>query len=82
MGQSLYMNGRCITGCDDIYSSYAHGTKGMAIAAAHNDFNGPSSTYKGQNATRKAMIWQSKDIHGEMDPYLNEWNDLIYRHPS
>lgn len=77
-GAKLYMDGRCITGCEDIYSSYAHGTKGMAIAAKHGDFNGPSSTYKGQKATRASMLWQSKDIPGEDDPYQNEWNDLIH----
>jgi hypothetical protein len=50
----------------------------MAIAAKHGDYNGPSSTYKGQNPGRKEMLWQSKDIPGEEDPYQNEWNDLIY----
>jgi predicted dehydrogenase len=76
-GAKLYMNGRCITGCHDVYSSFVHGTKGMGIAAKTGDFNGPSSTYSGQNATRKARLWESKDIPGETDPYLNEWNDLI-----
>ena len=77
-GAKLYMDGRCMTGCHDIYSSYVHGTKGMAIAAKSGDFNGPSSIYKGKIPMRKQMTWESKDIPGEEDPYLNEWNDLIY----
>ncbi len=77
-GAKLYMDGRCVTGCHDIYSSYVHGTKGMAIAAKHGDYNGPSSLYTGKNPTRKTMKWESKEIPGEGDPYLNEWNDLIY----
>ena len=32
-GAKMYMDGRCMNGCNDIYSSYVHGSKGMAIAA-------------------------------------------------
>src|SRR5205814_9389106 len=32
-GAKMYMDGRCITGCNAIYSSYAHGSKGMAIVS-------------------------------------------------
>ena len=28
-GTKFIFDGRCMTGCDDIYSSYAHGTKGV-----------------------------------------------------
>ncbi|MEO6740857.1 MAG: gfo/Idh/MocA family oxidoreductase, partial [Chthoniobacteraceae bacterium] len=31
-GAKLYMDGRCMIGANQIYSSYVHGTKGMAIA--------------------------------------------------
>src|SRR5206468_5211211 len=30
-GSKFMMDGRCVNGCNDIYSSYAHGSKGMAI---------------------------------------------------
>lgn len=76
-GGKMYMDGRCINGCDDIYSSYAHGSKGMAIIAKHGDCGAPSSTFKGQNAQRSNMLWTSKVAPGEEDPYLNEWNDLM-----
>lgn len=76
-GARFIMDGRCMTGCNDIYSSYAHGTKGMAIIAKHGDIGDPSSTFTGQNPTRKNMIWQSKISRDERDPYQNEWNTLV-----
>ena len=76
-GSKMTMDGRCENGCHDIYSSYAHGTKGMAIVAKANDCGFPSSTYKSQNPHRSDLIWQSKPIEGEQDPYVNEWNDLL-----
>ncbi len=76
-GARMIMDGRCINGCNDIYSSYAHGTKGMAIVASHGDFSPPSSTYKGQAPKRSNQLWISKPIAGEESPYQNEWNDLM-----
>ena len=76
-GGKMYMDGRCMNGCNDIYSSYVHGSKGMAIAAKANDCGAPSSIFKGQNAQRSNMLWSSKVAQDQADPYLNEWNDLM-----
>jgi predicted dehydrogenase len=76
-GGKFIMDGRCIMGCNDIYSSYAHGSKGMAIVSKSGDCGMPSSTYKGQNPTRSNLLWESKVNPGEQDPYQNEWNNLI-----
>jgi hypothetical protein len=76
-GSKMTMDGRCINGCNDIYSSYAHGTKGMAIVAKANDCGFPSSTYKTQSPHKSDQIWQAKAIDGQQDPYENEWNDLV-----
>ncbi len=76
-GTKMYMDGRCMNGCNDIYSSYAHGSKGLAIVSKANDCGAPSMTFKGQNAQRSNMIWTSKVAPDETDPYLNEWNDLM-----
>lgn len=76
-GCRFIMDGRCINGCNDIYSSYAHGSKGMAIVARSGDIGAPSATFKGQNPQRSNMIWQSKIAQEEADPYQNEWNDLM-----
>ncbi len=76
-GARMFMDGRCVTGCNDIYSSYVHGSKGMAIVAKNGDCGLPSSTYKAQNPERDSLIWTSKVNQNETDPYLNEWNDLL-----
>jgi predicted dehydrogenase len=76
-GAKFYMDGRCMNGCNDIYSSYVHGSKGVAIAAKSGDFGAPSMIFKGQNTSRSNMLWTSKEVSGEMDPYVNEWNDLM-----
>jgi predicted dehydrogenase len=76
-GAKMYMDGRCINGCNPIYSSYAHGSKGMAVVSKANDCGLPSSTFTGQNMQRSKMIWTSKVPPGQEDPYLNEWNDLM-----
>ncbi|MEI7731665.1 MAG: Gfo/Idh/MocA family oxidoreductase [Verrucomicrobiota bacterium] len=75
-GSKFNFDGRCMTGCKDIYASYVHGSKGLAIASKNSDCGAPSSTYKGQNPDRASQLWESKAIPGETDPYLNEWNDL------
>ncbi len=76
-GSKMYMDGRCINGCNDIYSSYAHGSKGSAIVSKANDCGAPSMTFKGQNAQRSNLTWTSKVPEDQTDPYLNEWNDLM-----
>ncbi len=73
-GTKLYFDGRCMNGAAGIYSSYVHGTKGMAIAAAANDCGTPSSIYKGQNENPANLVWQSKD---NSNPYQNEWDELV-----
>jgi predicted dehydrogenase len=76
-GSKFIMDGRCISGCHDIYSSYAHGTKGYAIVSKSGDCGMPSSTHRGQNPTRSNMIWESRVRREEQSPYQNEWNDLM-----
>ena len=76
-GTKFNFDGRCITGCNDIYSSYLHGTKGSAIASKSGDCGMPSSIYKGQSPKSADRLWESKVNEDERDPYQNEWNDLI-----
>ncbi len=76
-GSKFFLDGRCIDGCKNIYSSYAHGSKGMAIVSRSGDCGMPSSTYRGQNPVKSKMIWQSKVRPEERNPYQNEWNDLM-----
>ncbi len=76
-GTKFIMDGRCMLGCDEIYSSYAHGTKGSAVISKSGDCGMPSSTYKGQAPKRSEMLWKSNVGPDEQDPYQNEWNDLV-----
>jgi hypothetical protein len=71
------MDGRCINGCNDIYSSYAHGSKGMAIVSKSSDCGFPSTTFKTQSPHRSNLLWTSKSVPDQQDPYENEWNDLM-----
>jgi predicted dehydrogenase len=73
-GGKMFFDGRHVTGCQPIYSSYLHGTKGMAIASKSGDCGAPSSTFKGQSPMRSSMLWESKN---NSNPYQNEWDDLI-----
>jgi predicted dehydrogenase len=80
-GSKFIMDGRCINGCEPIYHSAAHGTKGMAVVSESGDCGMPSSIWKSQKADRNPnspnRIWTSKVKPEERDPYLNEWNDLV-----
>jgi hypothetical protein len=76
-GGKMYMDGRCMYGCEPIYSSYVHGAKGLAIASKFSDCGLPSSIFTGQNAQHSKQVWSSNVPSGEQDPYINEWNDLM-----
>lgn len=73
-GTKFYFDGRCVEGAHGIYSSYLHGTKGVAIASRANDCGGPSAIYKGHNMVDENLLWQSTDTS---NPYQNEWDSLI-----
>ncbi len=73
-GTKFFFDGRCMDGAQGIYSSYVHGTKGMAIADPGGDFGAPTSIFKGQLANRANLLWESKDTR---NPYQNEWDELV-----
>lgn len=76
-GAKMFLDGRCMNGALPLYSSYAHGSKGMAIVSKSGDCGRPSSTYKGQSATKENQLWTSPDSKTPDDPYFNEWFDLM-----
>ncbi|MDD4268698.1 MAG: Gfo/Idh/MocA family oxidoreductase [Pirellulales bacterium] len=76
-GTKLILDGRCVSGCAQFYSSYAHGTKGSAVVSKHGDCGAPSSTYNGQSPEKANMIWESQVPADQRNPYQNEWNDLV-----
>lgn len=76
-GTKFNFDGRCMTGCKDIYSSYLHGTKGCGIASKSGDCGLPASLYTGLAPQSANRIWESKVAPDERDPYVNEWIDLM-----
>lgn len=72
-GGKFLFDGRCMNNTQTIYSSYVHGSKGIAVAARANDCNGPSAIYKGQDPNGP-VLWESKD---NSNPYQNEWDELV-----
>ncbi|MEQ1850782.1 MAG: gfo/Idh/MocA family oxidoreductase, partial [Chthoniobacteraceae bacterium] len=76
-GARLYQEGRCMVGANQIYSSYVHGTKGMAIAAKSGDTGAPSMIFKGQNPSKSNLLWQSEVAKHEAESHFNEWTDLV-----
>jgi hypothetical protein len=76
-GAKFIMDGRSMLGCQDVYASYAQGTKGNAIVSKTGDCGLPSSTHTGQLPKRSNLIWESKVAPNETSPYQNEWNDLV-----
>ena len=76
-GARFIMDGRCMNGCVPIYSSYAHGSKGMAVVSRQGDCGLPSSIYTGQNPDRSKRTWVSEVPDDQTNPYRNEWNDLV-----
>jgi len=76
-GSKFDFEGRCMTGCQDRYSTSAYGTKGMAIVSKFGDCGLPASTYQGHLARRSNQIWQSRIQGDEQNPYHNEWRDLL-----
>jgi predicted dehydrogenase len=76
-GTKFFFEGRCINGCNDIYSSYMHGTKGIAVASKSGDCGLPAGIYKGQIPDRANAIWESRIRPEQQNPYQNEWDDLV-----
>ncbi len=73
-GSKMFFDGRCMSGAETMYSSYIHGSKGLAIASRNKDCDGPSAIYKGQVEDPSKLLWESSDTS---NPYQNEWDALI-----
>jgi hypothetical protein len=73
-GTKFFFDGRCMEGTHNVYSSFVHGTKGLAVAAKWGDFGGPQSIHSGQSPDPATVVWQSTDTS---NPYQNEWEALV-----
>lgn len=78
-GAKLLFDGRCMDGCDTIYSSYAHGTKANAVVSNNGDCGLPSRIYDGLRIDAAKLRWTSEVAPDKRNPYQNEWDVLIDR---
>lgn len=74
-GSKFFFDGRTMTGCRENMSSVVHGSKGSAIVSDSGHSPGRVRTFKGQNQTRKDVVWAYPQP--EESPYVLEWKDLV-----
>lgn len=74
-GTKLYLEGRCMRGCQNAFASYAHGIKGLAIISENGHAPARSRIFKGHLKDPTAVAW----AYGQREPspYQLEWADLL-----
>ena len=73
-GAKLFLEGRTIQNCQQLFASYAHGTKGSAVISANTHNSGRCPVYQGQKMSGKP-VWRAP--RAEPSPYQVEWDRLI-----
>ena len=73
-GTKLFMFGRCITGCENEFGDYLHGTKGLGTISSNTTGHGTCRIYGGQDPIESKLVWKAPP---EPSPYQLEWNDLV-----
>lgn len=76
-GTKFLFDGRNMSGCQTVFSSAMHGTKGSAIVSKSGDCGMPSSIHKGHDLSNASAIWKSKVPRPQRNPYQNEWEVLV-----
>ncbi|MFO0978079.1 MAG: Gfo/Idh/MocA family oxidoreductase [Planctomycetaceae bacterium] len=74
-GTKLFMDGRTMPGCYQDFSSYAHGTKGIAVVSNGGHWPSRARIYKGHNLDDKNLVWSFGNETN--NPYVDEWKHLI-----
>ena len=76
-GAKLVLEGRGMSGCDNEFASYAHGSKGSAVISQSGHWPSKARMFKGQDMSRKNIIWDCGEEPKEDNPYQVEWDDLL-----
>jgi predicted dehydrogenase len=77
-GAKLFLEGRTMSGCQNEFASYAHGSRGSAIISSNGHAPSRARIYSSQNLTRDADVtWRWGRPQDEPNPYQLEWNDLM-----
>ena len=74
-GAKLMLEGRGMTGCDQEFASYAHGTKGSAIISTSAHMPSKARMFKNQDQVNENITWAWEGK--EPNPYQMEWDDLL-----
>ncbi|MCI0461980.1 MAG: Gfo/Idh/MocA family oxidoreductase [Gemmataceae bacterium] len=77
-GARLLLEGRTMSGCDQEFASYAHGTRGSAIISTSGHSPARCRIFRGQNCANRNnqdVTWRFGQR--EPDPYQVEWDRLI-----
>jgi hypothetical protein len=74
-GTKLFYQGRNVTGCQNAFNSFVHGTKGSAVVSTSGHSPGRVRTYNSHLMEGVEPIWRYPQP--EKSPYQLEWNDLI-----
>jgi predicted dehydrogenase len=81
-GAKLLLEGRCMTGCEQQFASFAHGSKGSAVISNNSHWPSRCRLLKSQHCTgerkyQKDVIWQCGPEKREDNPYQVEWDELL-----
>lgn len=72
-GSKFFFMGRCIDGCEGLFASYAHGSKGIAQISANGHSPAKPRYWKGQDMSA-TPVWK---FGQEPSPYQLEWDHLM-----
>lgn len=73
-GAKLFLEGRCMDGCQQEFASYAHGSKGSAVISEGGHHPANCRIYKNQDMSADP-IWEFG--RKPQDPYQLEWEHLM-----
>lgn len=74
-GSNMFLYGRTMVGCNDEFSSTAHGAKGLGIISTSSHSPAKCRIYKGQQQDKRQLQWAFPQP--EPNPYQLEWDHLV-----
>jgi predicted dehydrogenase len=77
-GAKLFLEGRCMSGAESEFASYAHGSRGSAIISRSGHSPCHARINRGQNPLNNDDVaWRWGNPRDEPNPYQLEWNHLM-----
>jgi predicted dehydrogenase len=77
-GARFFLEGRCMTGCQQEFATYVHGTRGSAIVSTSGHSPARPRIFRGQNNNNRNnadVVWRFQGDEG--NPYRHEWDHLL-----